>query len=132
MICSSALWNQMLKKPPWSFVSMSPMGQMILMKLAMHGWCGANNVQMWHTRLCFLSPSVFVAHVNGCCVETCASTKLLFFLCVPISPRIILFDIMRHGMDPLMEVLPPCLWTLHIYTFMIINLMIRSPMRMSL
>jgi len=132
MICSSALWNQMLKKPHWSFTPMSPMGWMTLMKLAIHGWCGVNNVQMWHTRFCFLSPSTFVAHVNGCCVKTCASTKLLSFLCVSISPRIILFNIVGHGMDPIKEVLPPCLRTLHIYTFMTMNLMMRNPMRMTL
>jgi hypothetical protein len=47
-------------------------------------------------------------------METCLSTKLLFFFGVLISPRKILFNIVGHGMDPIVEVLPPCLQTLHL------------------
>ncbi len=57
---------------------------------------------------------MLVAHVNGHCMETCVSSKLLFFFCIRISPRKIFFNIVGHGIDPIVEVLPPCLWTLHI------------------
>jgi hypothetical protein len=57
---------------------------------------------------------------------------ILLFLCVPISPKRILFNIVGHGMDPIMQVLLPCLWTIHIYTFMIINPIMRNPMKMTL
>jgi hypothetical protein len=44
----------------------------------------------------FLSPSMLVAHVNGCCVETCVNIKLPFFLHVFISLRKISFNIVGH------------------------------------
>jgi hypothetical protein len=58
---------------------------------------------------------MFVAHVNGRCVETCANIKFLFFLHVPISLKKISFNITGHGMDMIMEVLSPCLRTVPIY-----------------
>jgi hypothetical protein len=111
---------------------MSPMGRMTLTKLAMHGWCKVNNIMMWLTRFHFLSPSMLVAHLNKCCMETCANTKLLFVLHVLISPREILFNIVGHGMDPIMEVLLSWLRTLHIYTFMTMSPMMKSQMKMTL
>jgi hypothetical protein len=51
---------------------------------------------------------MFVAHVNGRCVEIRANIKLLF-LDVPISLKKISFNIAGHGMDMIVEVLPPCL-----------------------
>jgi hypothetical protein len=86
---------------------MSPMGYMIWKKSVMHGWYKANNILIWHTRSHFLSPSMLVAHVNGRCVETCANIKL-FFLHVPISLKYISFNIVGHGMDLIVKVLPPC------------------------
>jgi len=71
-----------------------------------------NNIWKWLTRSHFLSPSMFVAHVNGRCVEICENIKWPFFLHVPISLKKILFTIMGHGMNMIVEVLPPCLWTL--------------------
>jgi hypothetical protein len=40
-------------------------------------------------------------------METCANIKLSFFLHVLISLIKISFNIARHGMDLIMEVLPP-------------------------
>ncbi len=77
----------------------------------------------------FLSPSTAVAHVNGRCVEICANIKLPLFLHVSISLKKISFNIVRHGMDLIVDVLPPCLLTLPIYTFMTMNLMMKRPMK---
>jgi len=60
---------------------------------------------------------MFVAHVNGHCMETCVNIKLPFFLHVWISLKKISFNIVGHGMDLIMEVLLPCLRTLPICTF---------------
>jgi len=80
----------------------------------------------------FLSPSVFVAHMNGCCVETCVNIKLSFFLHVLITLKKISFNIVRHDMDIIVEVLLPCLWTLPICTFVTVNLMMKRPMKIIL
>ncbi len=104
---------------------------MIKKKLAMHGLYKANNIRIWHIRSHFLSPNMLVAHVNGRCVETCINIKLPFFLHVPISLRKISFNIMGHGMDLIMKVLLPCLWTLPIYTFMTMNLMMKRLMKIT-
>jgi hypothetical protein len=53
-------------------------------------------------------PNMLVAHVNGCYMETCANIKLPFFLHVLISLKNISFNIVGHGMDLIVEVLPPC------------------------
>ncbi len=50
---------------------------------------------------------MFVAHVNGRCMETYANIKLPFFLHVSISLKNISFNIVGHGMDLVMEVLLP-------------------------
>ncbi len=105
---------------------------MIRTKPTMHGWYEANNIQIWHTRSHFLSPSIFVAHVNGRYVETCANIKLSFFLHVPISLKKISFNIAGHVMDLIVEVLPPCLQTLPICTFMTMNLMMKTLMKITL
>jgi len=75
---------------------------------------------------------MFVTHVNGCCVETCANIKLSLFLHVPISLKIITFNIVGHGMDLMVEVLSPCLWTIPICTFMTMNLMMKRPIKITL
>ncbi len=80
---------------------------MIWTKLAMHEWYETNNIRIWHIRSYFLSPSMFIAHVNGCCVEICANIKLSFLLHVPISLKKISFNIVGHGMDMIVEVLSP-------------------------
>jgi hypothetical protein len=72
--------------------------------------------------------SMLVAHVNGCCMETCANIKLLLFLHVPISLKKLSFNIVERGMDLIVEVLPPCVWTLLIHTFMTPNLMMKKPL----
>jgi hypothetical protein len=46
---------------------------------------------------------MFVAHVNGRCMETYANIKLLFFLHVPISLKKISFNIVGFGMDLVMD-----------------------------
>jgi len=51
---------------------------------------------------------MLVAHVNGCYMETYVNIKLPFFLHLLISLKKISFNIMGHGMDLIMEVLPPC------------------------
>jgi len=75
---------------------------------------------------------MFVAHVNGRCMETYVNIKLPFFLHVPISLNKISFNIVGHGMDLIMEVLLPCLRTLLICTFMTMNLMMNRPMKITL
>jgi len=98
----------------------------------MHGWYEANNIRIWHIRSHFFSPSMLVAHVNGCCMETCVNIKLPFFLHVPISLKEISFNIMGHGFDMIMEVLLPCLQTLPICTFMTLTLMMKRLMKIIL
>jgi hypothetical protein len=46
---------------------------------------------------------MFVAHVNGRCVEIYANIKLLFFLHVLISLKKISFNIVGLGMDLVMD-----------------------------
>ncbi len=101
---------------------------MIWMKLAMHGWYETNNIWIWHIRSYCLSPSMFVAHVNGHCMETCAN-KLSFFLHVSISLKKISFNIVGHGMDIIVEVLSPYFRTLPICTFMTMNLMMKITLK---
>ncbi len=92
----------------------------------MHGCYEANNIWIWHIKSHFLSPSMFVTHVNGHCVETCVNIKLSFFLHVPISLKNISFNIVGHGINMIVEVLLPCLRTLPICTFITMNLIRRN------
>jgi hypothetical protein len=64
-------------------------------------------------------------------MENCANIKLLFFLHVSISLKKISFNIVGYGMDLIVKVLPPCLWTLPICTFMIMNLMMKRSMKIT-
>jgi hypothetical protein len=50
-------------------------------------------------------------------MEICENIKWPLFLHVPISLKKILFTIVGHGMNMIVEVLLPCLWTLPIYTY---------------
>ncbi len=60
------------------------------------------------------------------------TSSCLFFLHILISLKKTSFNIVGHGMDLIMKVLSPCFETLAICTFMIVNLMMRRPMKIAL
>ncbi len=86
-----------------------------------------------HSNMTYKVPLPFTRYACCTCewkfVEICVNIKLSLFLHVLISLKKISFNIVEHGMDMIVEVLPPCLWTLPIYPFMIMNLMMKRLMK---
>jgi hypothetical protein len=98
-----------------------------------HGWMVQSQQ---HPNMTYKVPLLFTKY--ACCTcewalngNLCKHQVAIFLTCTDFTKKYI-FNIVGHGMDLIVEVLLPCLRTLPICTFMTMNLMIKSQMKITI